>query len=57
MNKNLLYLKIKDSLHWAKIPIVSFAKLPLKLKEPLGNETSKRVQACDLLEMNNFWEI
>jgi len=27
------------------------------LKEPLGNETSKRVQACDLLGMNNFWGI
>jgi hypothetical protein len=26
-------------------------------KEPLGNEPSKRVQACDLLGMNNFWGI
>ena len=26
-------------------------------REPLGNEPSKRVQACDLLGMNNFWWI
>ena len=26
-------------------------------KEPLGNEPSKRVQACDLLGMNNSWGI
>jgi putative addiction module killer protein len=26
-------------------------------KEPLGNEPSKRVQACDLLGMSNFWGI
>jgi hypothetical protein len=32
--------------------------MPMKrIREPLGNETSKRVQACDLLEMNNFWGI
>jgi len=27
------------------------------LVEPLGNEPSKRVQACDLIGMNNFWWI
>jgi len=26
-------------------------------REPLGNEPSKRVRACDLLGMNNFWGI
>ena len=26
-------------------------------REPLGNKPSKRVQACSLLGMNNFWGI
>jgi len=30
---------------------------PNSSREPLGNEPLKRVQACGLLGMNNFWGI
>ncbi len=40
-----------------EVPADVMAKVQDAIKEPLGNETSKRVQACDLLEMNNFWGI